>query len=69
MFMHDASRAIYFAQTHGQTKFERFTLAARIDVDAPSYCRRIGNILTTSDLHIVPPDGFKCILRSDESWC
>jgi hypothetical protein len=53
MFVHDAPSAVNFAQTHSQPKFERFTLAARIDVNAPPYRRSEGNILATSDLHIV----------------
>jgi hypothetical protein len=53
MFVHDAPPAINFAQTHRQSKFEGFTFAVRIDVDAPPYCGSEGDILTASDLHIV----------------
>ena len=31
MFVHDVPPAVNFTQTHGQPKFERFMLAARID--------------------------------------
>jgi hypothetical protein len=53
MFMHDAPFAVNLAQTHRQPEFERLTLAASIDVDAPSYCRSEGDIGTASDLDIV----------------
>jgi hypothetical protein len=53
MFVHDAPPAINFAQTHRQSKFEGFTFAVRIDVDAPPNCGSEGDILTASDLHIV----------------
>jgi hypothetical protein len=39
MFVHDAAPAINVAQTHRQSKFEGFTFAFRIDVDAPRHCR------------------------------
>ena len=57
MFMHDAPPVVNFAQTHGQPKFERFTFAACIDVNAPPNCCSEGNILATSDLHIVKSKG------------
>ena len=53
MFVHDAPPAINFAQTHRQSKFEGFTFAVRIDVDAPPNCGSEGDILTASDFHIV----------------
>jgi hypothetical protein len=53
MFVHDAPPAVNFAQTHRQPKFERFTIAVRINVDAPSYRRSERNILPAGDLHIV----------------
>jgi hypothetical protein len=52
MFVHDAP-AINLAQPHRQSKFEGFTFAVRIDVDAPRNCGSEGDILTASDLHIV----------------
>jgi hypothetical protein len=53
MFVHDAPPVVNFAQPHGQPKFERFTIAARIEVNAPPYCGSESNILATSDAHIV----------------
>ena len=57
MFVRDAPAAVNFAQTHGQPKFERFAFAARIDVNAPPYRRSEGNIVATSNLHIVKSKG------------
>src|SRR5262249_971379 len=66
MFMHDAPPAVNFTQTHGQPKFERFTFAAHIDVNAPPYCRSESNILATSDLHIVKSKGYGFFRRREK---
>src|SRR6266699_1936539 len=53
VLMHDAPLAVDLAQTHGQSKFKRFPLTVRIDVDALSCGRRESNIPPASDLHVV----------------
>src|ERR1700693_6056698 len=66
MFVHDAPPAVNFAQSHGQPKFERLTFAVRITVYAPPYCRSEGNILATSDLHIVKSEGNRLFNRREK---
>jgi hypothetical protein len=64
--MHGAPLAVNLAQTHGQSKFKRFPLTARIDVDALSYSRRESNILPAGDLHIVKVKGDRLLVRGKE---
>jgi len=53
VLVHDAPLAVDLAQTHGQSKFENFPLAARIEVNAISYRRGKGDVLASNDVHIV----------------
>src|ERR1700732_379032 len=57
VLVHDPPRAVDFAQTHCQSKFESFPLAVRTDASALSYRRGESNILAASDLHLVEVKG------------
>jgi hypothetical protein len=37
VLMHNAPRTINLSETHGQSKFQVFALAVRVDTRAPSY--------------------------------
>jgi hypothetical protein len=60
VLMHNAPPTINLSETHGQSKFQLFPLALRVDVNASSYCRGESHVLPHSNLHIVKitPDGF-----------
>ena len=57
VLVHDAPREVDLAQTHCESKFERFPLAVWTDASALSYRRDESNILAASDLHIVKVKG------------
>src|SRR5712691_10520855 len=64
--MHDAPLAVDLAQTHGQSKFKRFPLTVRINVDALSCGRRESNILPAGDLHVVKLKGDRLLALGKE---
>jgi hypothetical protein len=68
VLMHDAPLAGDLAETHGQSKFKRFPLAGRVNVNALSFRRSESNILAASDLHIVKVKGDRFFLRLKNGW-
>src|ERR1700687_4979724 len=57
VLMHNAPPSINLSETHGQSKFQLFPLAVRVDARAPSYRRGEGHVLPRSDLHVVKVKG------------
>src|SRR5882762_2537054 len=53
MLMNNAPPATNLSETHGQSKFELFPLAMRVDARTPPYRRSEGHVFPGSDLHIV----------------
>src|SRR2546425_13281482 len=57
MLMNNAPPTINLSETHGQSKFQLFPLALRVDARTPSYRRGEGHILPSSNLHGVKVKG------------
>ena len=57
MLMHNAPSSIDFAEAHGQSKIQRFSLTVCADAGALSYRRGKGHIVPSSDLQVVKVNG------------
>jgi hypothetical protein len=53
VLMNDAPPTINLSETHGQSKFQLFSLAVRVNVLALPYRRGEGHILPRSNLHVM----------------
>jgi hypothetical protein len=55
--MHNAPPTINLLETHGQSKFQFFALAVRVEACAPSYRRGEGHFFPSRDFHVVKVKG------------